>query len=45
LNVTVMSLSGKLNVGMISCPRMVHDLWGLADRFEIELNTLLGASA
>jgi len=45
LNITVMSLSGKLNVGMISCPRLVADLWDLADRFEIELDKLLGASA
>ena len=43
LNITVMSLSGKLNVGMISCPRLVGDLWGLADRFEIELQNLLGS--
>jgi diacylglycerol O-acyltransferase len=40
-----MSLSGKLNVGMISCPRLVDDLWDLADRLEIELGKLLGASA
>lgn len=42
LNITVMSLSGKLNVGIISCPDMVDDLWGLADRFEAELQALLG---
>jgi diacylglycerol O-acyltransferase / wax synthase len=41
LNITVMSLSGKLNVGIISCRRLVDDLWGLADRFEIELDALL----
>jgi diacylglycerol O-acyltransferase / wax synthase len=41
LNITVMSLSGKLNVGIISCGRLVDDLWGLADRFEIELDALL----
>jgi diacylglycerol O-acyltransferase len=45
LNITVISLSGKLNVGMISCPRLAGDLWGLADGFEIELGNLLGASA
>jgi diacylglycerol O-acyltransferase len=45
LNITVISLSGKLNVGMISCPRLAGDLWGLADRFEVELDSLLGASA
>jgi diacylglycerol O-acyltransferase len=38
----VLSLSGKLNVGIISCRRLVDDLWGLADGFEIELDALLG---
>jgi diacylglycerol O-acyltransferase len=42
LNITVISLSGKLNVGLISCPQLVDDLWGLADRFQLELNELLG---
>jgi diacylglycerol O-acyltransferase len=42
LNITVMSLCGKLNVGLISCPQLVDDLWGLADRFEPELAELLG---
>ncbi|MEO3761632.1 wax ester/triacylglycerol synthase family O-acyltransferase [Mycobacterium sp. B14F4] len=41
LNITVMSLSGKLNVGIISCPDLVDDLWDLADRFELELAELL----
>jgi diacylglycerol O-acyltransferase / wax synthase len=43
LNITVMSLSGKLNVGIISCQQLVDDLWDLADRFEFELNELLGS--
>jgi diacylglycerol O-acyltransferase len=43
LNITVMSLSGKLNVGIISCRKLVDDLWGLADRFEPELYELLGS--
>ena len=42
LNITVMSLSGKLNVGIVSCRKLVDDLWGLADRFEIALDELLG---
>lgn len=41
LNITVMSLDGKLNVGIISCPQLVDDLWDLADRFEAELKELL----
>ena len=28
LNITVMSLNGSLNVGLISCPDLVPDLWG-----------------
>jgi diacylglycerol O-acyltransferase / wax synthase len=41
LNITVMSLSGKLNVGIISCKKLVGDLWDLADRFGTELDELL----
>jgi diacylglycerol O-acyltransferase len=45
LNITVMSLDGQLNVGLISCRRMVDDLWPLADRFEAQLDELLGCGA
>jgi diacylglycerol O-acyltransferase len=41
LNITVMSLADKLNVGIISCPQLVDDLWDLADRFTVELEELL----
>jgi diacylglycerol O-acyltransferase / wax synthase len=41
LNVTVMSLNGKLNVGIISCPDLVPDLWRLADGFDVALEELL----
>ncbi|MGE2689058.1 WS/DGAT/MGAT family O-acyltransferase [Mycolicibacterium pulveris] len=41
LNITVMSLSGKLNVGIISCRQLVDDLWDLADMFEAELEQLV----
>jgi diacylglycerol O-acyltransferase / wax synthase len=41
LNITVMSVSGKLNIGIISCKQMADDLWDLADRFEKELGALL----
>lgn len=41
LNITVMSSGGKLNVGIMSCPDLVDDLWDLADRFEAELAELL----
>ncbi|RDH76856.1 wax ester/triacylglycerol synthase family O-acyltransferase [Mycolicibacterium moriokaense] len=43
LNITVMSLSGKLNVGILSCRHLVDDLWELADGFQLELSRLLGA--
>jgi len=43
LNITVLSLSGKLNVGIISCGKLVRDLWDLADCFEAELKELLAA--
>jgi diacylglycerol O-acyltransferase / wax synthase len=41
LNITVLSLSGKLNVGVISCPELVSDLWELADNFLAALEELL----
>lgn len=44
LNVTVMSQGGKMNVGIISCPQLVDDLWDLADRFDVELQELLSRS-
>ncbi|MCG5432660.1 wax ester/triacylglycerol synthase family O-acyltransferase [Mycobacterium sp. MYCO198283] len=43
LNITVMSLSGKLNVGLISCPELLPDLWALADEFPVALEELLRA--
>ncbi|KGI66832.1 wax ester/triacylglycerol synthase family O-acyltransferase [Mycolicibacterium rufum] len=41
LNITVMSVADTLNVGIISCPQLVDDLWDLADRFDAELGELL----
>ena len=43
LNITVMSLSGKLDVGIISTPELMPDLWRLADAFVAELKELLAA--
>jgi WS/DGAT/MGAT family acyltransferase len=43
LNITVMSLDDKLNVGIISCPELLADLWPLADNFSIALDELLAA--
>jgi len=41
LNITVMSLNGKLNVGVISCPDLVPDVWRIADGFDVALEELL----
>jgi hypothetical protein len=43
LNITVMSLNGKLDVGVISCPELLPDLWDLADDFAVALEELLSA--
>jgi diacylglycerol O-acyltransferase / wax synthase len=40
LNLTVMSLNGKLNVG-VSCPDLMPDLWRIADDFNVALEELL----
>ena len=44
LNITVMSLTGKLDVGIVSCPELLPDLWDMADDFEVALNELLDAT-
>lgn len=44
LNITVMSLTGKLDVGIISCPELLPDLWDMADDFPIALDELLAAT-
>ena len=41
LNITVMSLSGNLDVGLISCPQLLPDLWAMADEFAIGMQELL----
>ncbi len=44
LNMTVMSLSGNLDVGIMSCPELVPDLWDMADAFDVALRELLDAT-
>ncbi|MEO6795091.1 MAG: wax ester/triacylglycerol synthase family O-acyltransferase [Mycobacterium sp.] len=44
LNVTVMSLNGRLNIGLISCPELLPDLWELADDFDLGVKELLDAT-
>lgn len=45
LNITVMSLTGKLDVGIVSCPELLPDLWDLADDFSVALRELLDAAS
>ncbi|MCV7076290.1 WS/DGAT/MGAT family O-acyltransferase [Mycobacterium szulgai] len=44
LNITVMSLNGELGIGIIACPDLVPDLWGIADGFSDALKELLECS-
>jgi WS/DGAT/MGAT family acyltransferase len=44
LNITVMSLNGTLDVGLISCPELLPDLWDMADDFSAALDELLRAT-
>lgn len=41
LNITVMSLTGRLDIGLIGCPELVPDLWEMADEFEVVMEELL----
>ncbi len=41
LNITVMSLNGDLGIGIIACPDLLPDLWGIADAFPDALKELL----
>jgi diacylglycerol O-acyltransferase / wax synthase len=45
LNITAMSLTGKLDMGIIACRELVFDVWRLADEFETALKELLDATA
>ncbi|OBI79516.1 WS/DGAT/MGAT family O-acyltransferase [Mycobacterium asiaticum] len=44
LNITVMSLNGRLDIGLIACPELLPDLWELADEFAVVLAELLAAT-
>jgi diacylglycerol O-acyltransferase / wax synthase len=41
LNITAMSLQGKLDVGLVSCPDLLPDLWEMADEFAVGMEELL----
>ncbi|MPY82161.1 MAG: wax ester/triacylglycerol synthase family O-acyltransferase [Actinophytocola sp.] len=45
LNVTVMSLSGKVDVGLIAARNLLDDLWPLADAIPAALDELVAAGA
>jgi WS/DGAT/MGAT family acyltransferase len=45
LNITVISLTGKLHIGITACRGLVPDVWRLADGFETALKELLDATA
>ena len=44
VNITVMSLTGKLNIGITSCPDVLPDLWEMADDFVSVMKELLAAA-
>ncbi len=44
LNITVMSLVGTLDVGLISCPQLLPDLWDMADGFPAGMAELVEAT-
>ncbi|MFZ2177019.1 MAG: wax ester/triacylglycerol synthase family O-acyltransferase [Rhodococcus sp. (in: high G+C Gram-positive bacteria)] len=44
LNVTVMSLDGQLDVGVMSCPELAPHLWDLVDAFPAALDELVAAA-
>jgi hypothetical protein len=39
-----MSLNGGLDVGLISCPDLLPDLWDMADDFQVALDELVAAT-
>lgn len=43
LNITVFSADGQLNVGVLSCPDLVPDVWSIADGFADQLTELVAA--
>ena len=41
LNITVMSFNGEMGIGIVACPDLLPDLWGIADGFSDALKELL----
>ncbi|WP_369830450.1 wax ester/triacylglycerol synthase family O-acyltransferase [Mycobacterium sp. E183] len=44
LNITAMSLQGKLDIGLLSCPDLLPDLWEMADEFAVAMEELLAVT-
>jgi len=44
LNVTAISLNSELDVGIVSCPDLLPDIWELADDFSAALDELLACA-
>lgn len=44
LNITAMSLHGKLDIGLVACPDLLPDLWEMADEFAVGMEELLAAA-
>ena len=44
LNITVMSLNGNLDVGLVSCSQLLPELWEVADGLSAALTALLDAA-
>jgi WS/DGAT/MGAT family acyltransferase len=43
LSVVAMSLNGKLDIGLVTCPDLVPDVWELAEALPVALDQLLSA--
>lgn len=44
LNVSMMSLNGSLDIGLVCCPHLLPDIWELADALPAALDELLAAA-
>ncbi|HEX5255357.1 MAG TPA: WS/DGAT domain-containing protein [Mycobacterium sp.] len=40
LNITAMSLEGKLDIGLVACPDLLPALWEMADEFAVGMEEL-----
>ena len=45
LGTSTMSLNGDLDVGLISCPELLPDLWAMADEFAVGIEELLAVAS